>query len=412
VKICYLCGDRGISLAKHNGASAHFRSLVGALAGLGHEVLVLTPSPVTEDDLPARVVRIPTPEVLEALLADRVDHTPAGKAAERERMRVVQALGHVWNNVLVEQTLQCVLDSFRPDLLCEIYSPFGVAGGITAQRMGVPHLLNVHAPLAWEGAHYRRQALQEAAEVLEWMAYSTASCIVANCRELRDQLISDGVPLDKVTVIPNGVDVDRFSPEGPAYRTGLEGKVVVGFVGSLKAWHDIETLVEVFRELAKDPRLHLLVVGEGPMARMLHRLADELPGRITMTGAVPFRDVPSYIRAMDIAVAPYPLLERFYYSPLKVLEYMGAGRPIVASRIGQLEDLVRHGETGFLVPPGDVRAFVEAIRTLVCDRTLGEQMGAEAAREARRSHTWARRAGEIVALAQAHGMTREPGNRV
>ena len=404
MRICYLCADRGISLAKHNGASAHFRSLVRAFSGLGHEVLVLTPSQEGSEDLGVPIVPIPTPHILDALLSDARHRAETGsKAADRARarMRVVHALGHIWNNVLVEQVLRDVLAEYCPDLLFEVYSPFGVAGGIVAKQMGVRHILNVHAPLAWEGQQYRHQALQEAAEVLEETALTSAPLVVTNSRELRDDLITAGVIASKIAVVPNGVDVDLFTPNGPTYQQGLEGKTVIGFVGSLKAWHGVDLLVEAFKQLASDPRFHLLIVGDGPMARLLHALRQEFPGQVTLVGAVPHTEVPAYIRAMDVTVAPYPQLERFYFSPLKILEYMAAGRAVVAASIGQINELIRDGETGLLVPLSDAGALAQAIRRLAEEPDLRHALGTHAASEARQTHTWAQRVSEIINLAQA-----------
>ena len=402
MRICYLCADRGISLAKHNGASAHFRSLVRALTALGHEVLVITPSTDGNGDLGVPVIPIPIPETLDALLSDARRRVATNhKAADWARMRLAHALGHLWNNVAVEQVLRDVLPGYHPDLLFEVYSPFGVAGGIMAKRMGIRHILNVHAPLAWEGKEYRQQALQEAAEALEQMAFTSPSLIVTVSRELREHLLAAGVIASKVEVVPNGVDVDMFTPQGQAYRQGLEGKVVIGFVGSLKAWHGVDILVEAFRQLAADPCFHLLIVGDGPEAKVFHALAEEFSGRVTLVGAVPQAEVPAYIRAMDVAVAPYPRLKPFYFSPLKVLEYMAAGRAIVAARIGQISDLIRDGETGLLVPPEDGPALVDAVQRLVADQGLCHAVRDRAAAEARGTHTWAQRASQIVDLAQA-----------
>ena len=402
MRICYLCADRGISLAKHNGASAHFRSLVRAFSGLGHEVLVLTPSPEGSEDLGVPIVPIPTPPILQDLLTHARHLVETNrKAADWARMRVVHALGHIWNNVVVEQVLRDVLAEYCPDLLFEVYSPFGVAGGIVAKQMGVRHILNVHAPLAWEGQKYRHQALQEAAEVLEETALTSAPLVVTNSRELRDDLVAAGIIASKIAVVPNGVDVDLFTPNGPAYRQGLEGKAVIGFVGSLKAWHGVDLLVEAFKQLASDPRFHLLIVGDGPMAKLLHSLREEFPGQITLVGAVPHTEVPAYIRAMDVTVASYPQLERFYFSPLKILEYMAAGRAVVAASVGQINDLIRDGETGLLVPLGDAGALALAIRRLAEEPDLRHALGTQAALEARQTHTWAQRASEIINLAQA-----------
>jgi glycosyltransferase involved in cell wall biosynthesis len=114
--------------------------------------------------------------------------------------------------------------------------------------------------------------------------------------------------------------------------------------------------------------------------------------------AVTHEEVPRYIRSMDIAVAPYPELDRFYYSPLKVLEYMAAGRPVVASAIGQLNELIEPDRTGLLVTPGDADALTRAIAELAGDPDRREALGAAAADEVRRSHLWTHRAEQIVSF--------------
>ncbi|NIR43216.1 MAG: glycosyltransferase family 4 protein [Gemmatimonadetes bacterium] len=401
MRVCYLSADRGISLRKHNGASAHFRSIVRAFTTVGAEVVAVTPSEDGEDSLGVEMVRVPTPQVTEWLLSRTDGSNGVTGPAKRRRSRVAHALGHIWNNAMVERVLGEFLPRYQPDLLFEIYSPFGIAGGVVARRLGIRHILNAHAPLAREGAEYRQQALQEAAAALEHAAFDAAQMVVTNSKELRDELAAAGVPPTKMEVIPNGVDVDLFAPEGPTYRDGLKGKFVVGFVASLRFWHGVGMLLEAFRELAADPRFHLLVVGDGPLARDLHKLADELPGRITHVGAIPLTEVPAYVRAMDVAVAPYPPIEGFYFSPLKVLEYMAAARPVVGSRIGQISELVHEGETGLLVPPGDSAGLAAAIRRLAGDEGLRRRLGTTAAATARREHTWAQRAGRILELAEA-----------
>jgi glycosyltransferase involved in cell wall biosynthesis len=316
--------------------------------------------------------------------------------------RSARALGHLWTNVAVSESVTEAMDRFRPQLVYERYSPFGVATGVTAAARGLRHLLEVNAPLAWEGARFRRQAFGEVAAVLERAAFGAAGGIIAVSRELKDTLVAAGVVAAKIAVVPNGVDPDMFAPVGPAADVGPgAGAVTVGFVGSLKPWHGLAILVEAFRRLAPDTRYHLLIVGDGPEAATIRALAAELPGRVTHIRAVRHEDVPRFLRAMDIAVAPYPRLERFYYSPLKVLEYMATGRAIVASAIGQPRELLRTDETGVLVPPGDVAALAGAIRCLAHDRERRRALGLAAAREAASRHRWIDRAAQIVGLAQA-----------
>lgn len=386
MKIAYLCPDSGVPLDGHKGASAHVRGLVRAWVALGHEVRVFTPCAGGEPDIGAAVVPIRVPEIADAL-------------AETAPPRLARALRHLWTNAGVEAAMRTCLRSYAPDLVYERYSPFGAAGGALARRMGLRHVLEVNAPLAWEGTHYRQQALPEAAEALERAALDATSLVIAVSEALRATLVAAGVAASKIAVVPNGVDADLFRPEGDAYRDGLDGRLVIGFVGSLKPWHGVELLADAFRRLAHDPRHHLLVVGDGPQGSVIDELAREWPGRVTRIGPILHREVPRYVRAMHVAVAPAPAREPYYFSPLKVLEYMAAGRAVVAAAIGQLRELVRAGETGLLVPPGDADALADAVRALAEDEARRRALGAAAAAEVRRRHLWTQRATEILRLA-------------
>jgi glycosyltransferase involved in cell wall biosynthesis len=390
MRICYLCQDLGISLGGVKGGSAHVRGLVGAFSELGHQVTVLMVGAgdgVVERRLGIRFRKIPMSGIADGI-------------ARSVPRRLARALGHLWTNVSVELALESALEAEAPDLVYERYSPFGVAGGAVSRGRDVPHLLEVNAPLAWEGSRYRRQALDEAAQALEGAAFAQAGHIVTVSRELRDTLMEDGVPGDRVSVVPNGVDGALFSPEGPVPEGLRNGGCVVGFVGSLKEWHGVDLMAEAFRTLASDSRFHLLVVGEGPRAEAIGGLAAELPGRVTWTGAVPHGEIPDYVRAMDIALAPVPVLERYYYSPLKVLEYMAMGRPVVAGDIGQLRELVEPGVTGVLVPPGDPDALAGAVQRLADDPEHRLGLGRAAAARVREAHLWTERAHRILQLAE------------
>ena len=382
MKICYVCSDLGIPVRGRKGAAAHVRGLVHAFTNLGHDVEILTPRPEGEQPISGWVVPIRRSSL-------------AGELGSEVAKPLGRALGHLWNNMAVEAELESYVRESRPDLIYERYSPFSVAGGLVAKRHGVPHVLEVNAPLAWEGKKYRRQALAEACEGLEAQAFASADRIVAVSRVLADTLVESGVDPEKISVVPNGVDTSRFTPDGPS-ALGFRDRFVIGFVGSLKPWHGIDVLLEAFRDLANDPRAHLLVVGEGPEARAIDALATEMPDRVTRV-AVDHDEVPAYLRAMDVTVAPYPPGENFYFSPLKVLEYLAAGRPVVASDIGQVSELIDHGLTGLLVPPGDARALTLALQTVAADPDLARRLSGNAHRVATREHTWTQRAETILA---------------
>ena len=145
----------------------------------------------------------------------------------------------------------------------------------------------------------------------------------------------------------------------------------------------------------------LLLVGDGPERAKLEALAAArgLGKSVEFTGGVEAREVPALLASMDAAAAPYPKLSPFYFSPLKVYEYMAAGLAIVASRIGQLEKLLEHGVNGWLILPGDAPELAGALERLQSEPALRARLG-EAARElVRREHTWDAVAQRILRLA-------------
>lgn len=387
MRVCYLCADRGIALDAHKGAAAHVRGFARALGGLGHEVCVLTPVPGEAPPADLRTVQIATPALLPSI-------------AGAVKPRMARALAHLLTNHAVDAALEEVVADFNPDLIYERYSPFSAAGALFARRAGIAHVLEVNAPLAWEGKQYRGQALTEAAEALEQAAFNAAGQIVAVSSELRPWLVNAGADGNSIAVLPNGVDNRLFTPQGPRWRRAAPGDVVIGFIGSLKPWHGLDLLARTFRRLAAaDPRYQLLVVGEGPLSSVIDSLAAELPTRITRIGGVAHELVPEYLRGIDIAVAPYEATDHFYFSPLKVLEYMAAGVPTVASDIGQIGELVRDGETGLLIPPGDVDALVHAITQLAAAPELRARLGSAAVADVAARHTWEQRVLQVLQLA-------------
>jgi len=383
MRICYLCQDLGIPLDGIKGASAHIRGVVRAIKSLGHDIVVVTSSAKEDAELGVPVIVIPRARFLDGSL-------------NKEQPKMARALSHTCNNVMTEKTLLKVIDDFDPEFIYERYSPFAIAGSTIAKEKGIVHILEVNALLAEEGRLYRKQALQQVCELFEQTVFNNTSLIITVSDELRESLIASGISSKKVTTVPNGVDEMFFSTLEHSLHEKSEDKIVIGFVGSLKPWHGIDILAESFRRIADNPIYHLLVVGDGPMRKVLRQLENEFPGRITYAGGVNHDKVPEYIDTVDIALAPYPQLEKFYFSPLKVLEYMARGKAVIASNIGQIANLIDHGETGWMVPPGDINSFVDAIELLSRDRGLRKKLGEKASQEARTQHSWKHRANHIL----------------
>src|SRR5207237_1256839 len=186
-----------------------------------------------------------------------------------------------------------------------------------------------------------------------------------------------------ITVVPNGVDVRRFGP-GPKMDLGTSpGSVVIGFVGSMKPWHGVEDLVVAAGPvLARHPNAALVLAGDGPQAGAIRDLVATLglDGRVLLLGAVEHGRIPSLLRAIDVAAAPYRPSDDFYFSPLKVLEYMASGCVTVYAEIGDLPDLVSGGGIGYRA--GDVRGLQDALERLVSDASTRAALGRRARQRA------------------------------
>jgi len=396
MKIVYVSADRGIPVFGNKGASVHIRELVNALAAVGHEVRVLSASRGPGSaPLMAQVVEVQT------------DGSPLSPDAflfvghENARAKIGRSLG------ISSAILNCLLRSYAQekfDLIYERYSLWSATGVRASQELRIPCLVEVNAPLREEEQRYRDLALAADAEAIEAEVFAGADLLLAVSKEVKAYAVGRGADPDRTLVIPNGVDPERFHPAvTPECPEGTAGKFVLGFVGSFKAWHGIEVLLEAFRRLlARSPAYHLLLVGDGPLRGWIEGYVQgaRLGGTITLTGWVPHDRLPGLIQRMDVAVAPYPLLDDFYFSPLKLFEYLAVGKPVVASRIGQIHEVIEDGTTGLLVRPGAIEELVESIERLRHDPRLRRTLGVAASREVRR-YSWEHNARRVTALAEA-----------
>ena len=228
---------------------------------------------------------------------------------------------------------------------------------------------------------------------------------------MKEFLMREGVPEEKMVVMPNGIDPAEFSPavNGAEVRRryGLEGKLVIGFVGWFRQWHGLEMLLEVLNEggLAR-AGVRLLLVGDGPAYETLHSYAEAhgLLSAVAFTGPVARRDIPSHIAAMDIAAQPSATE---YACPMKILEYMGMGRCIVAPDQPNIREIIDDGKTGFLFRPGDKENLQEVLAGLARDRMRIETAGRNACRAVfERGFLWSENARRTLGLVFGSGATR------
>jgi glycosyltransferase involved in cell wall biosynthesis len=402
VRIAYLCSDPGVPVWGDKGASIHVRELSRSLRGLGHDVTVLA-ARVGGHAPPGYEAPIvaPEPEPLEERLVALLRTDPsAGKAVSRDVRAILAAVS------LRRQALR-LQRSLRPDLVYERYALFGTAGVAVARELGVPLILEVNAPLSQEQERHRGLAYGATAREIERTVLRSANHVIAVSSALERWVVSAGVRPERVRVLPNAVDLARFEPgsvDRHAVRAqlGLANEPVVGFLGTLKSWHDVPTLVRAMASLGhRRPAPHLLVVGDGPERRRLEELArsQRLAEATTFTGPIPHASVAAYIGAFDVAVVPYGRTQTSYFSPLKLFEYFAAGRPVVAADVGDIGHCVRHGETGLLYPAGDAEALAGAISSLLADRARAASLAQAGRQHVRAFHTWEGNARLVAELA-------------
>ncbi|MGH2531377.1 MAG: glycosyltransferase family 4 protein [Thermomicrobiales bacterium] len=402
MRVAYLCTDFGIPVHGSKGAAIHVRELSQALHNQGHEVAVFAAragEPTTPGyDIPVHEI---APEPPERRCYDLLRADPAaGEAAAKE----IRGLLHAAD---FRHRVAPRLHAFAADLIYERYSLLGTAGLSLAHELAIPLILEVNAPLSDEQAAHRGLHFAATARALEREIVSAADHVIAVSRPLAEWLIACGVAPERVSILPNGVDVDRFAA-GAARRNEIRARLgiapnqaVVGFVGTLKAWHGTANLIRAVAALRHGGVApSLLIVGEGPQRAELTALAaaEEIAAATTFTGAVGHDEMPGYLAAMDVAVAPYDAAPNFYFSPLKLFEYLAAGRPVVAAAIGQVAECVAAGETGLLYPPGDVAALAAAIESIVADPSRAASLGRAGQAYVRAHHTWAGNARAVADL--------------
>jgi glycosyltransferase involved in cell wall biosynthesis len=366
-----------------DGQYVHIEEMIDALRGLGHEVIVVAPTAMEKSDFGSDG----------GLVAWLKRHMP----------RFIYELMELAYSLLAYQRLSRAVREHRPDCLYERYNLFQPAGVWIKRRYHLPYLLEVNAPIFAERAHYDGISLSKIAHWSERYAWRNADIVLPVTQVLADIVQKEGVPPERITVIPNGINAERFgarSDTAEAKRAlGLDGHLVLGFTGFVRDWHGMDKVIDFIASDGGQAHCHLLVVGDGPARADLEQQAKRLgiAEYVTFTGIVQRDDVARYVAAFDIALQPAVVA---YASPLKLFEYLALGRAIVAPSQPNIREVLQDEVNALLFDPKDVAGLVKAIQRMMRDPALRERLAHKAAETiTEQGLTWRANAQRVTQLA-------------
>ncbi len=313
------------------------------------------------------------------------------------------ALLREWRDISAHaDAIESLVRQWRPDII-HAHSPVlnAMAAQRVARRHGIPLIYEIRA--FWEDAAVGNGTGTEGSprywltRQLETHAVRAADAVAVICEGLRSDLVARGIDSAKITVSPNGVDLDQFGapvPRDPALtaKLGLEGADVVGFIGSFYDYEGLDDLIAAMPRLVRArPRAKLLLVGGGPMEQALRdqALASPFTDHIVFVGRVPHDQVEHYYAQVDVLAYPRKAMRLTdLVTPLKPLEAMAQGRLVAASSVGGHRELIEDGVTGTLFAPDDPAAIAQALAGMFADRGFWDERRIVARDFVERERNW------------------------
>lgn len=368
------------------GSVAHISGVVNSLGVLGYhpELFASMSIPLIVQSVPLHLVKIES---------HIYDHLELPSLLFSRRM---------------EQEVALWLARHPASFIYQRYSLHSACGAVVAHRYKVPLVIEFNGSEVWINQHWG-QGLRfpRLAAQVERTNLLCANLIVCVSQVDADMLLASGIEPGRILVNPNGVDVERFHPgvDGTRVKSELclDDKFVFAFSGSFGPWHGVCELIEAFILMrSKHPASTtvLVLIGDGATRAEAESLVARKHASefVVFTGSVSADRVPSYLAAADVLVAPHvanPDGSEFFGSPIKIFEYLAMGKPIIASDLGQMGDVLTHEVNAVLVSPGNKVELSQAMSRLMEDSVLLGQLGLAARRQGE-SHSWLKHTQRIV----------------
>ncbi len=401
--ILYLIGDRGLDLTRAEGYKVHVLKIISGLRAKGHKVFLLA---VSE-----------TPSLPEMEDYAIIRHTYLRLFFHR-----IFPFTGTLNSINVLRQIIKLNKLHHFDVIHERFGLYSYGGILASRLLSIPHVTEMNGPVIEEKKLFSKEipfVQKLAARLLRrfclWFTHHTV--VVSN--NLKTFLTSNHfvTRASGITVLPNAADVPAFNKQFdvPTIKKslGLEGKFIVAYTGTLQVWYAIEDVISAFPAVIQEiPDACFIIAGAGPAQQKLESLAYRLniSGKVRFLGYIEHHRIPEIISIADVVVAPYKELGMpFFNSAIKIFEYLSSGRPMVASRIGQIAEVLEDQHTALLVTPGSVREIATAIIRLSRDAGLRAFLSVNARKEAQK-YSWDKYV-EQLALIYEERRTSSPYNR-
>jgi glycosyltransferase involved in cell wall biosynthesis len=361
--------------------SVHIAEIVAAMRDLGYEVRVIGPIPANESGTSSD-----SPSWL-------------GRVKKNSPIWIFELLQIAYNLVVYIRLSRNIV-TFRPDMIYERYALHSFAGVLAARYHGLPLVLEVNTPYAQAWAHYYGLYFRRLARWVERKVLMTATFVITVTETQRNMLIREGVPPDKVDVCHNAInpqcfDPQRFQASSNRMKLALEG-IVVGFVGTMNRWQGMDAFPKVIDAvLSKHADVCFLLVGDGEFRKQLEDFCASkgYSGRVIFTGRKKHSEIPDLVSLMDIAIL---LSSNEYGSPMKIFEYLGMAKPVIAPSVAPVVEVLRDGETGLLIQPGNSFEMAEKISYLVENPKIRYELGMAGHAYVNANHTWSHNVRKIM----------------
>jgi glycosyltransferase involved in cell wall biosynthesis len=318
----------------------------------------------------------------------------------------------IWYRAHRMRRVFSLIDDNSYAIVVQLHHRYQTCGLALARRLSVPLVLRVDALEVREEASWglQRPGWGRLVEHLGEVRLIRRADLIVSVSDTLDKHLADSVHAHRRLVLPNGVNLDLFHP-GPKDKDllrghGLEGRFVVGWTGGFRPYHGLQAVPEIARRLKTTmPEAVLCFLGTGSMRGQLHDATEEVRDSVVLLDPVRYEDVPRWVRSFDACMLLGGSAD-YHYSPLKLYEYMACQRPVIGPSAGEISNVLGSGR-GYLVPPNDPDAVVDAIVTVAKDPNAAAEVAHRARVFVEGTASWDARSTELMRALRDRGLVDE-----